>query len=203
MVLSCSKETCKSHDYVCMRYVDYVKCNFLLDKTHVTLVFDDYDDPDSTKKWAAPKLPEYYTTVSRITDSTPFVTIKSGFWLHSRQKQFVGYFTSKKWRGRETISWICRYSYSYCSDSSGKVSEVNVNHCFNSRHRCSSNPNCSCETWKSCPSLEIQNGKCSEKSVLHYCIKKVNIMEWNLTFSGHMHLVGVTPPMPYIMTKVT
>lgn len=80
MVLSCSKETCKSHDYVCMRYVDYVKCNFLLDKTHVTLVFDDYDDPDSTKK--SEPLRSYRNITPQFQELQivhRFVSIKSGF----------------------------------------------------------------------------------------------------------------------------
>lgn len=47
---------CKTYHDVYMQYLKYVKNNFIPAKTRVTLVFDAYDDPDSTK---SEELPAY------------------------------------------------------------------------------------------------------------------------------------------------
>lgn len=57
-----NKNTCKIYHDICILYLSYLKNNFVLEKTYITVVFDGYDYLDSTKNSKQLRRYRYYIT---------------------------------------------------------------------------------------------------------------------------------------------
>lgn len=82
-----NKDTCKTYHDICMQYVNYVIYNFKPSKTPVTVVFDGYDDPDSTKKCEQLRRYRHIAPQFQISAITP---------VYGNQERFLGNAQNKK-----------------------------------------------------------------------------------------------------------
>lgn len=64
------KDTCKYYYDIWMMCVNYLKNNFMSAKTHIIVVLDDYDDPDSKGKSEQLRRYRHIFPVLHISEST-------------------------------------------------------------------------------------------------------------------------------------
>lgn len=66
-----NKDTCKTYHDVFMQYVNCLKNNFMLGKTHVAVVFDGYEETNKKKRVNNYAVLEFYSQF-QISASAPF-----------------------------------------------------------------------------------------------------------------------------------
>lgn len=77
----CNKDTCKTYHDVSMQYLNYLKNNFMPEKTNITVASDNYDDIDSMKEGEQ---------LLRYWNITPLFQVSIGTSVYGNHERFWG-----------------------------------------------------------------------------------------------------------------